>query len=161
MKDKAGFYDDVFNENDDILAEKILMSWKLLKYIEFHKKEYKGKYRKAEDLPENERSKVYKYDFLLHSEYFILNILKDFLKNMGLDISAGKDNLLLIISKIESNDDSQIRGHYKTIRNVLAEYVNHLKKQPVYYHTKFFKNEQSIGLVRSFFSKEYDFIEIM
>ena len=45
MKDKAGFYDDIFNKNDDVLAEKILMSWKLLKYIERHKKEYNKKYK--------------------------------------------------------------------------------------------------------------------
>ena len=160
LKDNAGFYDDIFNKNDDILAEKILMSWKLLKYIEMYKKEYKKKYKMAESLPESEKNEIYKYDFLLHSEYFILNIFKDFLKNMGFDISAERGDLLKIISKIESNDD-QIQEYYETIKKVLAEYVNDLKKQPGYYHNKFFKNEKSVGLIRNFFNQEYNFIEFV
>jgi hypothetical protein len=160
MKDKAGFYDNIFNRNDDILAEKILISWKLLKYIKMYKKEYKKNYKVAESLPESEKNEIYKCDFLLHSEYFILNILKDFLKNGGFDINTKKDDLLTIISKIENND-SQIRDYYKTIRNVLAEYINDLKRQPGYYHNKFFKNEKSIGLIRNFFNQKYDFIEIL
>lgn len=160
LKDNAGFYDDIFNKNDDILAEKILMSWKLLKYIEMYKKEYKKKYKMAESLPESEKNEIYKYDFLLHSEYFILNIFKDFLKNMGFDISAERGDLLKIISKIESNDD-QIQEYYETIKKALAEYVNDLKKQPGYYHNKFFKNEKSVGLIRNFFNQKYNFIEFV
>jgi len=160
LKDNVGFYDDIFNKNDDILAEKILMSWKLLKYIEMYKKEYKKKYKVAESLPESEKNEIYKYDFLLHSEYFILNIFKDFLKNMGFNISVKKNDLLKIIYKIESNDD-QIQEYYETIKEVLAEYVNDLKKQPGYYHNKFFKNEKSVGLIRNFFNQKYDFIEFV
>ncbi len=159
LKDNVGFYDDIFNEDDDILAEKILMSWKLLKYIEMKKKKYKEDYNKAENLPETKKSEIYKYDFLLHSEYFILNIFKDFFNNNGFDICK-KDNLLKIISKIEENDD-QIQEYYNTIKEVLAEYINDLKKQPGYYHNKFFKNEKSIGLIRNFFNKNYKFIEVI
>jgi len=158
LKDKAGFYDDIFNKKDDILAEKFLMSWKLLKYIEIYKKEYKKKYKTAEDLSESEKNEIYKYDFLLHSEYFILNIFKDFL-SQKFNINA-KDDLLKIISKIESNDD-QIQEYYETIKKVLAEYVNDIKKQSGYYHNKFFKNEKSIGLIRNFFNKKYSFIEVI
>ena len=160
LKDNAGFYDDIFNKNDDILAEKILMSWKLLKYIEMYKKEYKKKYKVAESLPESEKNEIYKYDFLLHSEYFILNIFKDFLKNMGFNINVKKDDLSKIISKIESNDE-QIQEYYETIKKILAEYVNDLKKQPGYYHNKFFKNEKSIGLIRNHFNSNYNFVEII
>jgi len=160
LKDNAGFYDDIFNKNDDILAEKILMSWKLLKYIEMYKKEYKKKYKVAESLPESEKNEIYKYDFLLHSEYFILNIFKDFLKNMGFNINVKKDDLSKIISKIESNDE-QIQEYYETIKKILAEYVNDLKKQPGYYHNKFFKNEKSVGLIRNFFNQKYNFIEFV
>ncbi len=160
LKDNVGFYDDIFNKNDDILSEKILMSWKLLKYIEMYKKEYKKKYKVAESLSGSEKNDIYKCDFLLHSEYFILNIFKDFLKNMGFDINVKKNDLLKIISKIESNDD-QIQEYHETIKKVLAEYVNDLKKQPGYYHNKFFKNEKSVGLIRNFFSQKYDFIEVV
>lgn len=160
MKDKAGFYDDIFNKNDDILAEKILMSWKLLKYIEKYKKEYNKKYKGAEDLPETERNEIYKYDFLLHSEYFMLNIFKDLLKHEGFDINMKKDDLLTIISKIDNNDN-EIQKGYEVIKDVLAEYLNEFKKQPGYYHNKFFKSERSIGLIRNFFNKKYDFIEVI
>ena len=160
MKDKAGFYDDIFNKNDDILAEKILMSWKLLKYIEKYKKEYNKKYKGVEDLPETERNEIYKYDFLLHSEYFILNIFKDLLKHEGFDINMKKDDLLTIISKIDNNDN-EIQKGYEVIKDVLAEYLNEFKKQPGYYHNKFFKSERSIGLIRNFFNKKYDFIEVI
>jgi hypothetical protein len=160
MKDEAGFYDEIFNKNDDILAEKILMSWKLLKYIEVHKKEYRRTYNKAEDLSEVERNKIYRHDFLLHSEYFILNIFRDFLKNAKFDIGVKRDDLLTIISKID-NSDPIILEIYKTINNVLAECVDDLKKQPKYYHNKFFKSEKSIGLIRNYFNQKHNFIEVI
>lgn len=160
MKDKAGFYDDIFNKNDDILAEKILMSWKLLKYIEMYKKEYRKEYKLAEELPDNKKIEIYKYDFLLHNEYFILNIFKDFLIKMGFDIYGKKNDILEIISKIENNEN-EIQEFYEIIKNELVEYLSELKKRPGYYHNKFFKNEKSIGLIRNFFNKKYDFIEII
>jgi len=161
LKDKTGFYDVVFNQSDEVIAEKMLMSWKLLKYIEKYKKEYNKIYKKAEDLLEDKRDEVYKYDFLRHSEYFVLNLFKDFLRNDGFDIDSKKDDLLQIISKVDSNND-QIKEHYETIKNELAEYMKELKKQPKYYHNKFFKNEQSIGLIRNHFnSHNYSFIEVI
>ena len=160
LKDNTGFYNDIFNRNDDLLSEKILLSWKLVEYIEKYKKEYKKKYEKAENLQEKEKNKIYKYDFLLHSEYFILNIFKDFLMNIGFNIISNKDNLLKIIDMIEKND-KQIQDCYNTIINVLAEYIDNLKKQQGYYHNKFFKNEKSIGLIRNFFRQKYNFIEII
>jgi hypothetical protein len=159
LKDKAGFYDEIFNKKDDTLAEKILMSWKLLKYIEVLKKDYKKKYNSAKDLSETEKNKIYKYDFLLHSEYFILNIFKDFLKNKKYGINV-KNDLLDIISKIDNNDQL-IQEIYQTIKNELAKYINKLKSQPGYYHNKFFKNEKSIGLIRNELNKKYNFIEVI
>jgi len=159
LKDSAGFYDDIFNQTDGSLAEEILMSWKLLKYIEMHKKEYSKKYKRAENLPDNEKKEIYKYDFLFHSEYFILNLFKDFLKNREFRINS-KEDLLSIISKIDSND-SQVQEDYEKIKETLAQYVNDLKKQMGYYHNKFFKNEKSIGLIRNFFNSQYNFIEVV
>jgi len=159
MKDKAGFYDEIFNINDEILAEKILMSWKLLKYIEKHKKDYKDKYKSAQNLPDKKRNEIYKYVFLLHSEYFILNIFKDFLKRDGYDINK-KNDLINIISKIDSNDN-QILKYYETIKKGLVVYIDILRKQPGYYDNKFFKNENSIGLIRNFLNQKYSFIEII
>ena len=161
LKDNAGFYYEIFNEKDTLLAEKFLMSWKLLQYIEAQKKYYKEKkYKSAESLIEEERIEIYKYDFLLHSEYFILNIFKDFLKNGGYKIHTEKDDLLGLISEIDRKSDL-IQEIYKTIKNSLAEYINEIKKQPGYYHNKFFKNEKSIGLIRNFFNKKYGFLEVI
>jgi len=160
MKDAGGFYDEIFNKKDELLAEKILMSWKLLKYIEMYKREYRKKYNKAEDFPEEKRNEIYKYDFLLYSEYFILNLFRDFLKIKGFDIDAKKDDLLKIISKIDSND-IQIQECYESIKKELAKCMENYKKQPRYYHNKFFKNEKSSGLIRNFFNKRYEFVEVI
>ncbi len=159
MKENAGFYDDIFTKNDDILTEKILMSWKLLKYIKMNKKEYKKKYKSITESSEN-ADEIYKYDFLLHSEYFILNIFKDFLKDMGFDIFTKKDDLLKIILKIESNNNDMLKC-YTIIKDTFAEYIDVIKKQPGYYHNKFFKNEKSIGLIRNYFNSKYNFVEII
>ena len=160
LKDRAGFYDDIFNKDDEILAEKILMSWKLLKYIEALKKDYKKKYREAESLSESEKVEIYKYDFLVHSEYFILNIFKDFLKDEKYDINK-KNDLLDIISKIDKKDQI-IQKIYQIIKDELTKYINDkLKLQPGYYHNKFFKNEKSIGLVRNELNKKYAFVEVI
>ena len=161
LKDKAGFYDDIFNKNDELIAEKILMSWKLLKYIEKNKKNYTKKYKSAQNLPILKKKEIYKYDFLLHSEYFILSIFKDFIQNANMDIYRKKDDLLKVISKID-DDDEQIQKYYAKIIDTLAEYVDGtLRKQSGYYHNKFFKNEKSIGLVRNFFYQKFSFIEII
>lgn len=160
LKDKTGFYDSIFSDKDSILAEKLLLSWRLLKYIEKKKKEYSNKYKQAEKMPENQKNKIYEYDFLLHSEYFILNIFKDFLKNKGFDIDTKKDDILKIISKIDSNDNL-IDESYEAIEQVFKECINEFRKQPGYYHNKFFKNEKSIGLVRSSINKKYNFVEVI
>jgi len=160
LKEKTGFYDDIFNKNDDLIAEKLFVSWRLLKYIEMNKAEYRKAYREVKNLPEGARNEIYKYDFLLHSEYFILNLFKDFLKDGGFDIDSKKDDLLTIIYKIDNND-KQIRKYYSTINNTLVEYLTDLKKQPWYYHNKFFKNEKSIGLIRNYINSKYGFVEIM
>jgi hypothetical protein len=160
IKDDTGFYDEIFRDDDSILAEKILLSWKLLRYIEGYKKSYKKDYRKAEGLKGEEKNRIYRYDFLLHSEYFILNLFKDFIQNDKYDLYSRKDDLLAIISKIDSNDEVIIK-YYSEITDCLASYVSILKEQAGYYHNKFFKNENSIGLVRNYFKEKYKFVEIL
>lgn len=160
LKDSVGFYYDIFDVKDSILAEKFLMSWKLLQYIEKQKKDYKKKYNSAESLTVEEKNKIYEYDFLLHSEYFILNIFKYFLKGKGYKILSERDDLVKLVSEIDSESDS-IKEIYETITKNMAEYINEIKKQQGYYHNKFFKNEKSIGLIRNFFHLKYSFIDIL
>lgn len=171
MKD-SGFYDDIFSSKDELLTEKLLLAWKLLKYIEMHKKKYYSDYakavrlmenKKAEDLTEDEKIKIariYKLDFLFHSEYFMLNLFKDFLKENKLDITKEKTTILSTISKIDSNDEV-LANIYKDITIELSEYIYKLRKRPDYYHNKFFKNEKSIALIRNHFNQKYSFIEII
>lgn len=154
LKDEAGFYQSTFNEGDELLPEKFLMSWKLLKYIEMHKKLYEKEYKKAEGLSEDAQGEVYKYDFILHSEYFILNIFKDFLMNDGFNLLGSRDDLLAVVDKIDSND-SQIQDHYNTIKETLVGYFIEAKTDPRYYHNKFFKNEKSIGILKNYMSESY------
>lgn len=158
LKDNVGFYYDIFDEKDSLLAEKFLMSWKLLQYIEEQKKDYKNKYKSAEKCTEEEKNEIYKYDFLLHSEYFIINIFKDFLKEKTGKNLSSKDDLVNLVTEIDANSDV-IKEIYETIKNELAEYINKIKTHPGYYHNKFFKNEKSIGLIRNFFKQKYSFVD--
>ena len=138
LKETAGYYNDIFDENDDVITEKLLLSWKLLKYIETHKKAYNKEYKAALELPEIESSEVYRYDFLLHSEYFILNILKDFIENLGINIVSDRNSIISTIEKIEHGDD-KIKEFYEAIKDRLEEYISELRVDPKYYHNKFFK----------------------
>jgi len=170
MKD-TGFYDDIFNSKDEILAEKLLLAWKLLKYIEGQKKKYGTDYyravrlaeKRSEDLTDDEKFeivKIYRSDFLFHSEYFISNLFIDFLKENKFDIAKDKQSVLTVISKID-NDDDVIKHLYEKIISELSEYIYKLREKPDYYHNKFFKSEKSIALVRNYFNQKYTFVEII
>ncbi len=41
------------------------------------------------------------------------------------------------------------------------EFIEEIKEEPKYYHTKFFKKEGNIALVKDSFSKNYDFVEVI
>lgn len=159
LKEAAGFYNDIFNEKDDILPEKLLLSWKLLKYIELYKKAYNRDYKAAIELPKKESAEVYRCDFLLHSEYFILNILREFIVDSGINIISDRRDIINIINEID-NDVEKIKRFYVTIKDELESYISELRKDPKYYHNKFFKNETSIGLIRDFFNKKYKFVNV-
>lgn len=159
-KDEAGFYYQIFDEQDDLLPEKLLVSWKLLKFVEARKASYKKEYDAAEGLTDDQQAQVYRYDFVLHSEYFMLNLLKDFLEDRGFEIENNRDHLSRILTEIDSGE-GPIQNCYETIRNELSEYMGELKWQQGYYHNKFFKSEKSIGLVRNFFRKKHEFIQLI
>lgn len=159
MKDE-GFYDGIFDRKEKLLSEKLFLSWKLKEYIEMKKKLYEKVYAKAEDLKEKYRDKVYRYDFLLYSEYFILNIFKDFIKENKFDIDSKRDEILEVIKKVENND-SLIQAIYDDIKKTMKDYISTIKDEPRYYHNKFFKNEKSIGLIRAFFNEKFKFVEFV
>jgi len=162
VKDGSGFYRDIFNESDTTLPEKLLLAWELLKYIEKKKQSFRKEYRKINEKKDEEKTEIYRLDFILHSEYFVLNLLKDFLKKEGYDIEKNRDDITNLIKILESEENPElIEKIYNQIIKTLAEYVEKLRKQPEYYHNKFFKNEKSIGLVRNSFKEKYNFIEVI
>ena len=159
LRDDTGFYGDIFNATDECISEKLLMSWKLLKFIESKKKEYQKEYKSAEELPEREQEEIYRYDFLLHSEYFILNIFKDFLRNSGFDINNNREHMLEIVGRIDSGDE-QLKEHNKTITNIMESFISEIKQELGYYHNKFFKSDTSIGRIRTYISENYSVQEV-
>lgn len=159
LKDEGGFYNLIFNMKDEILTEKFLLSWNLLKYIGNRRKEYLESYKNAPTLDDGERNKIYVYDFILHSEYYILNLFKDFLISNNLDINK-KDDILKIYEMIYC-EDGVILKIYKKIIETMKIYISILSKDPTYYHNKFFKNEGSILLLRNHFKTAYNFVDIL
>jgi len=91
-----------------------------------------------------------------------LNLFKDFLKNKGYNVENNRDDILKLIDIMENDEKQNIMEEiYNLIIETLAEYIEELRKQPDYYHNKFFKNEKSIGLVRNHFKKKYSFFEVI
>ncbi|MFA7708257.1 MAG: AIPR family protein [Candidatus Pacearchaeota archaeon] len=158
MKEEGGFYKMVFDEDETLLSEKFILSINLLKFIETAIQEYNKRYKLAEEKTESERIEIYSWDFLLHSEYFLLNLFRDFLINEYPDFDT-KERLINLNQKVICLDNN-IKEIYTKIINALREFVLARKNVDAkYYHTKFFKNDQSIALVRSFFKANYPFVE--
>ena len=151
VKGENGFYFRIFNEKDEILPEKMLFAWILLRYIEKKKREFRQKFKNNSNQDE-----LYKKDFILHSEYFVLNLFADFLHNEGYDIN-NREKVMELIQKIEQ-EDTLIETIYNQIIEEMTKYIQDLREEPGYYHNKFFKSERSIGRVRDFFRKDFEFI---
>ena len=162
IKDNTGFYNEIFNEDDKILFKKVLMSWMLLKFIEKKAKEFKKESEKTLQIDKNRdliiNFEYLKYSYILHGEYFILNIFKDFLKNRSLDI-YGNIDLDKLINIIE-NENNIIYEAYEEIKENMANYIDEIQKKDLkYYHNKFFKLGRNLKFIRDFFKKDFDFIE--
>ena len=159
VKGDDGFYDYIFSEA--LIGENLLMTYKLLCYVQEMAKQYVMKYENAEELKHKERADLYRYDFVLHSDFFFLNLFKDYLRNEGHSFDV-KD-ATRIIGMIESND-ANIGKIYKEILELLCEIVSSKrKKDKTYYNAKFFKNESSISSMREFLhdDKCLEFIKTM
>lgn len=162
IKDSTGFYNEIFDETDKMLFKKILMSWMLLKFIEKKSKEFKKESPKALQLDDNGNliisSEYLRYDYILHGEYFILNIFRDFLKDRNLDINNNKD-LDELINTIE-NENNIINEVYEEIKENMANYIEKIQEEdPKYYHNKFFKLSINLKTIRDFFNKDFSFFE--
>lgn len=142
-KTEGGFYKQVFDIGDASLSNKLLISWGLLRYIEKRKREYKKRYKLTENLQDAaQKEEVYSQDFILHADYFILNLFKYKI----LKYFEDSEYLLKIITLVESND-TKITDIYNEIIQGMTPLFKELKKTPDYYPTKFFKAEGSLGIV--------------
>ena len=162
VKDSSGFYDQIFNKNEKLLAEKLFLSWKILKFVEQKKKEFKKELRRLKkEVLSGEKPKevLTKYDSVLHSEYFIIDLMKDFICQTQ-DIVHDREAIIDTLKQIDENS-VKLDQIYKAIKDDIASYTNELRKDPEYYHNKFFKSEKSIGLLREFMHKNYAFIDVM
>ena len=157
IKDSSGFYDQIFNPKNPLITEKILLSSKLLQYVENEKKKYRKQMIKAESLSEEEKRKVYRQASTLHSEYFVVDILNDFLNHSDLNTMT-RDGILSIINAIDENS-ATLAKLYAQIKEETTNYTDELQKtQEGYYHAKFFKSEKSIGLLRNYLRTKYPFV---
>ena len=131
MKDQTGFYSRIFNDKDDYLPEKLFLAWRLLKYIEALKAQYRKEYRKAGKMTdETQANQIYRYDFLLHSEYFILNLLRDFLLEKGYNANGSREQILGIINLIENNSDD-LRNMYRGNQG-MSNAIHSLAEKPTW-----------------------------
>ena len=91
------------------------------------------------------------------------NRLTQFLYIIYKNGSLEYDVAYVSFPEIMKNDEKQniIEETYNQIIEILAKYIEELRKKPDYYHNKFFKNEKSIGLVRNHFKKKYSFFEVI
>jgi hypothetical protein len=154
QKGNGGFYDLIFQESDELLPEKLLLSWTMWKFVVRKKEEYKKNLYRTQG---EERTKLQTYDFLLHSEYFVVCLLRDFLEHSQGNITT-VTTFKSLISKI-NNSDPEIYREYNSIVEDLRVYIATKMQEPGYYHNKFFKNDSAIGSVRVFFHSKYDFVK--
>jgi hypothetical protein len=150
VKGSDGFYDSIFCKN--LNEEELLMTYKLWCYIEEETKKYRDKYNQAKEMEEKERNAVYSYGFLLYSDFFVLNLFKDFLQRDG--YKFGAKGSLDIVKLIDENSPI-IQGIYKQIVKLLHEYILIKKNEDeTYYNAKFFKSEANMSLIRDFLRKD-------
>lgn len=159
LRSQGGFYNDIFNEN--LVEERMLLAYKLLEFIEEKTKEYSKEYYFASDLSNTEKDNIYSYDYLLHSNFFILNLFKDFLEHS--DWTFDGSGCVKILEAI--NDGSLDMGDiYDRIIDPVKEFISERRRTDMtYYHTKFFKSETSIGLIRNYLNAQpdMDFIRLI
>ena len=159
MKETGGYYEDIFNPKDDILAEKLFFCWEILKSIQVKKKEYRKVYRNAYKSGPRRMREIYKEEFLLYADFFILNLLKDFIRNDGFDIENKKPDIEALILRFRE-DDNYLNEKYGIIKGALKAYLSKKQKEPGFYHKKFFDSEKSIALIRADLNKQFGFIKL-
>jgi len=158
LKSEGGFYYDIFN--DSLMPERILLAFKLLEYIEMKRKEYQETLSNAGEMSENERNNTYSYDYIIHSDLFILSLFNDFLrhKNHNFDVN----DCVKLMDDIDTGV-SEIQEIYSEIVDSVRDFILAKKNSdPDYYHAKFFKNESSMGQIRSYLKNEkgFNFISV-
>lgn len=153
----GGYYDLIFDGDVEYLAQKILASWKLANFVKKMKSEYRKLYNEASADPRRQRN-VYRRDFLLYNEYFILNLYKDFLNSTGIDVLA-RDGVFAILEIVNTNADMLSAIYGKIVRRFSSLTVE-LRRSPGYSPSNFYKSETSLAVVRKSFNARYPFVKL-
>ncbi len=158
QKDVSGFYDAIFRK-DDCLAEKFLLAWELYSYITEKKRHYKKKYEKLSKRATKKRNRAYRYDFIIHSDYLILNLFKDFITHRGYNITSNRKDIAEV-QKMIIKRSKELSSDYENIINNMADFIGEYRKAVLnYYHNKFLNNEDSIKLIRKHMHEKYSFVK--
>lgn len=145
---EGGLYGDIFRDSINALPEKLLLSWSLLRYVLAKKEGYRVDYLKADKLNDAQRRAVYTYDFILHAEYYVTNLLGDFLRAHVLDIDT-REGVLAALQWIGSSASALETDYARVVAAILEAVRQERKVQgKSYYHNRFFKSESALASIR-------------
>jgi hypothetical protein len=143
LKD-GGYYYDIFDSDSENLAERILFCWKLMKFIEKKKREFRGEYN-VEKKKENPDASVLDRYFITQADFFIGRLMRYYLEKEGhrLDVTA---DILKLNDLIDSDDLVIVDAYDKSVDQV-SKQIQREKRKPSYYMNKFFKEAKHIVLI--------------
>ncbi len=158
-KESGGFYSTIFDIKCQAVPERLLLSWIMFRLISKKKTEYVAAYKTAIKSGNEEIKQItYELDFLLHAEYFILNLFPDFLGGkMGFNVNGDKLAIDLIIAELQK-PNQLFSDIYSEIINLMKPHFIQLKLTPRYYHNKFFKSRNSLSSMRKDFNSIHSWI---
>lgn len=159
QKGTAGFYRQVFDPADELLPEKLLLAWKLLQSVQERKLRVKRLRRAAKLRAGTRRMFPIKQEFLLHAEYYVLDLLADFLVDAGLNVRTELDAILRVVDMVDRRTPT-LKSLEKKVVDHLDKMVARLQRDTEYTLSNFFKDEKSISAVRKYFHKTYPFVSL-
>lgn len=136
LKGEGGYYSQIFRMSDQALADKLVYSWLLLRYVEEKKKEYTKIYR-AEKSKESPDKSIISDFFLKHSDYFLVALLHKSLVSKQKDLTPAQ--IAEKIRTIREKRDS-LESHYIKAVKALRSTIFQKQNSEDFYTIGFFKD---------------------
>ncbi len=144
-------YSKVFGKHTK--AEDLIVSYFLLGYVASKRKFYYQQLASAEREDNKRYAELAKYDFLIYSDMFVLDLLRDYLEDAKIPLSSTEEKLSL--AGRTQNSDLQLDALYEQIKESLKDAIEHFRTQVQrYYHTWFFKSDKNLGMAREWLRSE-------